>query len=1402
MPLHHLFVFLVWLTGIGLGCDNSVSGTMDPMMATGTLNPLPAGMGGDPSGADGNGAGGNGSDGGSSGVGGTPVASGGSAGGSPVEVNFCAQVSSACEPVDTSEHLPGRVLPEIQTTVIETVRPQDIYDAFSAACGTCHRRDPSASNGGWSIKGPADVIKDELVAGVLTGVGSEAVKRILSTDPEEVMPPRRGGASGVQPPDVDTKILLETLQTWIAQGRLPAGFTRETTAVPPFFRPTEEVRLSLTNIGSCLPAAEMVGCAESAAQRLDSKFAAIRSFADLPKRLEQTDLFTFDAAVLAQHRVIGYAPTYTLFSDGAKKMRHVRVPAGQTIRYNPATKDFDIPANTRFYKTFLREVIDQDGNHAYRKIESRIIIVRPDRVGTGGVRTRQVIFGTYRWSLDEALATLVEDPYNDETPFKDLPLRHVIDELTASENGFDPDTEAGIEAALDADDARRASGYSTDEDTDLAAARTLTRGYALPGRDRCIQCHMGSSNASFILGFNPYQVDRRPEDDGGVFDGVAGADELSQLSRLIEYGVITDVPLPLPGESTVFKLEESQQPELARNDYELKAQGYMMGNCAFCHNPSGFPSVENPSLKTVLNFYPDLETDGGIFRFPLETFSPRTARGANFEARFPYITPSIFERGDGVEGGPAPKSFQYGVFGEVLVAAPWRSLLYRNVHTPFTVGHDGAIHPHMPLNVPGYDPRAPTIMGDWMLSIPAKLKDGARNERNFLGAGPSEEDPVGTDQPWVEVTAEDPSHPSYLAAANLRVEAFHRDSIWSYDDYLARCRELNGADCEDTETLAHSYIGGTAFPIDTSDVFAPEMRVSQLEQPLDLEIMIAQVRDANGANVGPATITYDDRKLPRVVGTSATGWTDFIPDRPSWVARDLTSRPGDWVPRRSTWAELFASEDAFLPAPLDLSDLTAGDRQLAQEENERKRETARRLYPVLSNFRISENLKKFALSEASEFPYGLWQQPKDGQTLPGEGPRCESRLGSAKRVRQLLAGTDKPRWLSERDALLKRRVREGKLDAAVAAELPEQLVYNQPPGEVFFTLICSNCHGREADSNSLLGTTMLELTGGRTRVANLRDGLFGAAGANRAAVFPGPTFPSEATDTMAVRYLLWMGLGGTEATIPQVVLNRVGATRPLGEDRVENPFAQATPNMLSNAVGFCQATLALGLGFDHETLGPGVPEFDARRIGRKVNLGLNESPLVAINGDAEAWVRACALDNSPPIRVVVLGECGKASPDTDCKGDAPRFIVEGAYWPDLDGTPVFPAETEFGNHKGQIVKGLAADNALPWCVKRPALEADRKHLQDTWVGGPTKRGDLPPYCPEELFDGEELFDNFKAEWLKVQPLDKPDPRRDDWATRGAMNVGASVFLYLDALAKGTLERRPPHDGCALPQGPN
>ena len=1393
--------------GLGFGsllsCDSNVEGMMAPTNnGMAVLPSLPGGASGnDATGGDSGGSGESHGAGGAPGTGGTrQVEDGGAggelvaggAGGSPADL--CAEVyatasdpAELCLPVESAEHLPGRVLPPVQDTVTRTVSLQDVYEKFEGPCGRCHvDQDPGDSNGSMVLLDAAAMLAEERI-------GERAIELIETTSADEVMPPSRDPAATIP---AAQRELVEMLRAWLAAGRTNRGFERTATvSTDSVFRDPDALRDGMTNIGDCIPEPELVGCAEGEMQRLDAKFAAMRSFASLPKVLEETDLFRLDSELLAQRGVISYAPTYTLFSDNAKKMRYVRVPVGKSIRYVteetkteecPVVDDLCIPDNTRFYKTFLRRVVGKDGRPSYRKVETRIIVARRDGVENGEI-VHKAIFGTYLWSLDEARAELLEDPYDDGTPFRDAPLRHVIDEQRAETRidrvtlaplaAIDPDTFDGIAEASAEDQLLR------EEEPQIwhGEADLLTRGYAVPGRDRCVQCHMGSSSQSFILGFNQYQVDRRKQDEGGVFDGPVAGDELTQLERLVEYGLITDLPEREPDATAVFQLEKSQGDRDARNDYEIDAQAYMMGNCAFCHNPRGFPSVENPSLREIMSFYPRAEGQHGIFQFSLETMSPRTARTPAFDVRMPYITPSLFER-----DARNRKFFPFGNI-QVEIVAPWRSLLYRNVHTPFTYSNDEAMHPHMPLNVPGYDPRAARIMGSWMLSIPARLKPLVVNRAEplcilsngdeFLCAdgteGPARAEWEAAhgepEQPWVEVQPADPSYAQYVEAANLRRRAFLGEigetpqspapRLTMYADYSAACPPGIAKDCLDayaTEGL-RAYLGGSVFVPDTSDVFATEMAMR--EQPFDGPRFLA-----------PPPPTVSGRPLQVVASPAmleSDEWrrgggsipVDGVPDRAHWIDRDLTATVGEWRPRRPQWESVFASRSAFIPSEPDLAALSEQERTQVRQRHEIRKANAERVYDLLPNFGFSKELEDFA---ATARPYGLWKAP-DASRVGGDPPTCAAALRDAPSVAKVATETGSPLWFAQAGI-------DPEEDEAASRK-----VYMQRSGESMFNLICSNCHGSAADADSLLAGTILELTGGRTRVANLRDGLFGAHGQNRAAEF--------GDEDLALRYLVWMGLGGTEATIPKVVLNRVGATQPLGVPRDDNPNAgnaQATANMLDNAVGFCKDSIGLGLSFDNPAAGPGFPEYD----GVKGRAAFDApSSLVAQNGDAELWVAICSLNNPPPIRAIRF---------TGASGVEARFKVETAYWRDLDGRLQFPPTARFGDERGRISMGIRQDNLMPWCIVEP-LAADRGKLELEWIRAGYE--DEPvPYCPSSL--STQTSSNGIG-LLEVAPLRDPDRRRDLWAMRGAMNVGASVFKYLDALSKGEIKPTPAYDACTL-----
>jgi mono/diheme cytochrome c family protein len=765
---------------------------------------------------------------------------------------------------------------------------------------------------------------------------------------------------------------------------------------------------------------------------------------------------------------------------------------------------------------------------------------------------------------------------------------------------------------------------------------------------------------------------------------------MSQLQRLIDYGVITGAD----SVSDFLPLEESQGERKPRNDYELTAQGYMLGNCAHCHNPRGFPSVTNPVLVDVLNFSPS--PIGGIFEFPLDRTSPRITRGVGGVTSIPYITPSLVDypvAADGAQDFYVPKHATDPIaqteIGVQTIFAPWRSLIYRNVDTPFTYADDSALFPHMPMNTPGYDCRVPRILGDWMVSIPAQRKrhDSGEYIQPVVGL---DIDVDTNAQPYVEVKPGEADYDKAVADAATRLGLYHDGSplvafgalssgVVQYPPRYPYCPDQ-------TDIVDHDVINHP----DT--VLAPADEDQYIgDRPL----------------------------MPR----------DGVPDRAHWVVTDLTDAPGDWAPRRLDWADVLVDLKPLPP--------TADQAAILRAE----------VIDMLQSVTLDANLKKF-ISDNAEMPYGLWVA-KDGCDFSGV-PKAGS-----------FRNDPRAPWIAE-------------VEKQSHTQIPDDApVYTQPPGAAVFNLICINCHGPQADSRGRQADILMTMTGGRTRVANLRDGLFGPSdnpGANRTTIFSedvqnmhNARAPVPADD-MAARYLAFMGLGGTTATIPPAILQIVGNTEVLGEKRAKWTLSANDGNMLSTANELCRSILS----------DAGAPlNFD-------VKLGwLNhDGPLIWTNGDAHLWQRLCTLNNPAPVRVI------RANRDWDGSFTFNGYadLYNGIPNPLRSGGTVYPDSHAVGTEKGDVADQITAD-ILPWCV---GVEPSERSLADAYLNDPAHflHGKPLPECPPGLL-------------VPANRWTDTDHRK--WAVRGAMNAGLVVFEYLDGIAKKTITVKPRYDQCNLLQ---
>ncbi len=1096
-------------------------------------------------------------------------------------------------------------------------------------------------------------------------LGSEALERVLESDEDKVMPPGSGDGSK-RGPGNPVRVLAERLLAWQNAG-FPGAFDLTETGEPvDETLPDDPYLLSpalgqkLTTLGSCIPS-RAATLTTSVARELEDKdvlFASLETSDDLPETIVETDLVSLDSSVLARRGVWSYAPTYPLFSDHAGKMRHLRVPVGETIRYNSKTRDFDIPDNTRFYKTFLKEVHDEDGNVGYRKMETRLIVVRQDeQLPDGSYRTRG-LRASYAWDKDERIARRVKDPFRDGTPAADRLCAYVVDEAVTRDPAKNPIS----------GDISEFCTYMTEEEMADPSSGQI-RHYAIPSTQRCDQCHMGSSSHSYILGFTPWQVDRRRDGEGGVYEAPMD-DELSQLQRLIDYGVITGIE---PGEA---KLEESQGARKPRNAYELKAQGYMLGNCAFCHNPHGFPVVQNPTLREF-ELFPN-ETTGGIFQFSLERYSPRAKGGSEQLIRVPYITPAFGDLNfsgtssvdnnqknrdvplppvtDGLDGPVDydPIGFSFTFLG------PWRSLIWRNVYTPFTYQEDGTIYVHMPRNAPGFDCRAPRIMADWMLSIPSQPKTQGQNVRDF-------------DQPMVEV-----SGGPALALASNRVRGYAQSGTgqWCPED---------------------------------DDIVDPKVVLS----PIDVETQRPKVPSPPDLGITG----------PRVVQDYPYLLDDAVPDHAHWVPTDTTDPATRWSPRRSNWKAILATRE-LVPSP-----------ELAP------------IIDHLQTIRVTPELRAFALDPR---PMGLFDA------------RCDAlpELSNVPNAAELAAEPTRElgRWLRGGVFDDDQRVRAGK-------------VHSQTRGEAVFRAICQNCHGKAADSKSPLAATILELTGGRTRVANFLTGLLGPQTA------PGAFAREEfmigqggTPDDWQARYVLFMGLGGTAADIPQSVLNLV-ATSPFYGAAVIAPGGD-NPNMLGSAQKLCAAVLTSARGLPAKN--PPAP-------------WLLQAQFAKSTAHYELWESLCTFQNEPVVHVFEPSDDG-----------AIYSTYLNIYRPkDEAGAWVYPPDWPVGNQLGATQLGIGPENTLPWCI-RVKSNADLDVIAAWAAKAGLAQANLP-LCPTALF-AEVLG---KPVFRLALVYEGPQPEvpfgnqafSQHWLLQGAMNAGLSALQYLRGLAEGSVAPALPYDFC-------
>jgi hypothetical protein len=356
------------------------------------------------------------------------------------------------------------------------------------------------------------------------------------------------------------------------------------------------------------------------------------------------------------------------------------------------------------------------------------------------------------------------------------------------------------------------------------------------------------------------------------------------------------------------------------------------------------------------------------------------------------------------------------------------------------------------------------------------------------------------------------------------------------------------------------------------------------------------------------------------------------------------------------------------------------------------------------------------------------------------------------------------------------------------------------PGEAVFNEICINCHGPKADSKGLLAEAVSEMTGGDSRVANFKDGLIGPAdhpAANWHRVFGDPmkvgTATSPTAEDWAGRYLAWMALGGTQRLIPQPILDIVSSTPVLGRQRVAFlGSSSASPNMLQTARLLCRLTLPFSgdqpIALDNFFPGGGGIDWTYLH------------GLITENGDADLWANLCNISN-PAVRVVQV----------DPRGSPAISPADSFYWVTKDDYPnekSYPDDADVMNQFGQLEKGIKPGNILPMCLTPPSPRCatasdpcaacngeEAAKCTNTIAYRTTSR---MPYCPAQLFAlGKDKNPKWKFKTTGTISTTGSVVYNDInvWVTRGAINAGLSVYLYLQDMLGGKIVPKPGYDEC-------
>ena len=162
---------------------------------------------------------------------------------------------------------------------------------------------------------------------------------------------------------------------------------------------------------------------------------------------------------------------------------------------------------------------------------------------------------------------------------------------------------------------------------------------------------------------------------------------------------------------------------------------------------------------------------------------------------------------------------------------------------------------------------------------------------------------------------------------------------------------------------------------------------------------------------------------------------------------------------------------------------------------------------------------------------------------------------------------------------------------------------------------------------------------------------------------------------------------------------------------------------------------------------------------------LNDA-LIFSNGDAELWLRLCSTANPAPVHLLSLPPSGALEltvpPIQNSQFQpaiAPGAIVTAASYP--PGVPV-------GDGYGAADSSLDPSNVWPWCVD----DTGATDAQTTWL-----TSNSLPICPSSVL----AESTYCGTTLPTPATCFGNDAANQWAVRGAINAGMSVYLYVQSI---------------------